>query len=448
MAPDAASVKAGRKLGSAGKWKTLGRSPELLWGEFKGSGSNPYQTCIELAEPAFKCSCPSRKFPCKHALGLSYVYAEQASALAEAEPPAWVAEWQQKRTQRAAKKAVKADQADKPVDEATRKRREKARQKRAEDRQQKVSQGVADLQRWLQDLVRQGFAQQDDSGQDGYQMAARMVDAQAPGLARWLQQITDLRYHTQHWQEASLDHIARLHLLLQAYEQRENLPAHLQADINNLIGFTQSKEELLKQDGVPDRWLVLAQQQEQDAQLQMQSTWLWGQQHQGFALLLDFAYNNQVLPVYPDVGTTINAELVFYEGSRHLRAVIKAQDVQEQQADNAGFCSEDIFCTGIEQALQQYAGALSESPWIFNLPVSLGDVIPMHTGEQWLLVDKQGYCLPLSGDEQRLWSLYAISGGHPLTVFALWDGSALQVLSVYQEKQAYNLASLNLELAG
>ena len=36
----------------------------------RGSGKTPYQVSIDLAGPAYRCSCPSRKFPCKHALAL------------------------------------------------------------------------------------------------------------------------------------------------------------------------------------------------------------------------------------------------------------------------------------------------------------------------------------------------------------------------------------------
>ena len=87
MAPDAASMKSAQKLAHAAKWQTLGRSETALWGEIKGSGKNPYQARIDLGEPAFKCSCPSRKFPCKHALGLAMIYATDTGALSVADPP-------------------------------------------------------------------------------------------------------------------------------------------------------------------------------------------------------------------------------------------------------------------------------------------------------------------------------------------------------------------------
>ena len=62
LATDAASAKAGRSLAAASKWQNVGQDEGALWGECQGSGAKPYQTVIDLSEPAFKCSCPSRKF--------------------------------------------------------------------------------------------------------------------------------------------------------------------------------------------------------------------------------------------------------------------------------------------------------------------------------------------------------------------------------------------------
>src|SRR5690606_25108396 len=68
LAPDTSSLTAARKL--AGKWSGTGWCGTTLWGLCKGSGRTPYQTIVDLSGPAFRCSCPSRKFPCKHALSL------------------------------------------------------------------------------------------------------------------------------------------------------------------------------------------------------------------------------------------------------------------------------------------------------------------------------------------------------------------------------------------
>lgn len=97
LATDASSVKAGQKLSKLSGWLTTGTNGTVLWGEFKGSGKSPYRTQIVLGEPAFKCTCPSRKFPCKHALGLLLGYSENPSAVGQSDPPDWVQEWLDKR---------------------------------------------------------------------------------------------------------------------------------------------------------------------------------------------------------------------------------------------------------------------------------------------------------------------------------------------------------------
>ena len=70
LAPDAASVAAARKLARPAPWSATGHDERAVWGLCKGSGARPYQAQVDLSGPAYKCSCPSRKFPCKHALAL------------------------------------------------------------------------------------------------------------------------------------------------------------------------------------------------------------------------------------------------------------------------------------------------------------------------------------------------------------------------------------------
>jgi hypothetical protein len=52
LAPDAGSIKNGKALATASKWQNLGGTDRALWGECQGSGKNPYQAQIDLAEPA------------------------------------------------------------------------------------------------------------------------------------------------------------------------------------------------------------------------------------------------------------------------------------------------------------------------------------------------------------------------------------------------------------
>jgi len=81
LAPNAAAAKNGRGLVLKNKFVKLNVSEEgdLIFGECSGSGKSNYICSVDFVapeNPVSRCNCPSRQFPCKHALGLMYAYAD------------------------------------------------------------------------------------------------------------------------------------------------------------------------------------------------------------------------------------------------------------------------------------------------------------------------------------------------------------------------------------
>jgi uncharacterized Zn finger protein len=95
LATDQSSLKAAAGLAKPAKWSGVGvsRDGALLWGECAGSGANPYRVMADLRDLGNKCTCPSRKFPCKHVLGLLWLNAEAVVPFNPADTPAWVSDW-------------------------------------------------------------------------------------------------------------------------------------------------------------------------------------------------------------------------------------------------------------------------------------------------------------------------------------------------------------------
>src|SRR5882757_5133926 len=141
LAPDPASAKAGQGLSNPGKWLKLHCTERSVWGEVQGSGKDPYRTQADLLGPAFHCSCPSRKFPCKHGLGLMLIFAGQPAKVVPAKPPPWVEEYIAKREASAEKKAAKAEAANAPEDPEAAAKREAERARTAAKREQSVADG-------------------------------------------------------------------------------------------------------------------------------------------------------------------------------------------------------------------------------------------------------------------------------------------------------------------
>jgi len=310
LSPDDASAKAARGLTSPAKWPTLGADQRAVWGECQGSGSKPYQTQVDLSGPTFKCSCPSRKFPCKHGLALLLVRAAQPQLFAaDAMAPPWVNEWMSARQDRAERKEQRAAEraAAPPSSPETVERRESQRWK-------KIEEGLDQLQLWMSDQVQRGLANVGTEARASFHtMAARLVDQQAPSLAQRLRDAAQEIGATPDWPARVLRCFGQLQLAIEATRRRTALDPAALADLRWALGWTQEKELVLAQgERLRDDWLVLAVIVEQrEAKLQERRVWLQGLASGRRALLADFAFSGSGFDAAWIAGHVHKAELAF-----------------------------------------------------------------------------------------------------------------------------------------
>ncbi|MDH6578112.1 SWIM zinc finger family protein [Kitasatospora sp. MAP5-34] len=404
LAPDQASAKAAGKLSAPAPWSGTGCGQGALWGLCKGSGSTPYRTVVELATPAYKCSCPSRKFPCKHALGLLLLWSGGPEAVADgAEPPGWAADWLKGRRQSEGRRTAKAEGV--TADPAAAKRR-------AERRSARVAAGALELRLRLADRVRHGLADQASVAGGWDEVAARMVDAQAPGLAARVRELDTMP------QDDQLTEYALLHLLAGAYGRIGELPEPLAATVRARVGFTTETAELLAGPTVRDRWLVLGSRtvapDGADGGLTTRRIWLRGAKTGRPALLLAFGRPGQAPDLALPTGRLLEAELAFHPGARPLRAVLGTR----YGAPEPGAGEAPAGLTP-EEAVAGYGAALADDPWLESWPTVLTGVVPVLGPDGWRLTDGR-HSLPVrrgSVPEAALWRLAAVSAGHPVTLF-------------------------------
>lgn len=435
LAPDAASAKAAQELTTLRKWVTLGASETALWGECQGSGAKPYQTAIDLSEPAFKCSCPSRKFPCKHGLALFLLYSQSADAFAKpTEAPPWVQSWLDDRAKRQAAKVQSATVAlPARIDEA-------AQAKRATARNEKVATGIGELTIWLKDLVRTGFAEAQSQPYTFWQsMAARLIDAQAPGLAAQVQTLSRLTVSGEGWAERVTAAAGKLFLLLEAYQRLEALPPALQADVRTLIGWHQAREEVLSSEPVDGCWQVLSSTLEKEEALFSQRVWLRHTTSDRYALILNFAHesNRQSLDAFWRCGAEVEATLYYYTSSTPLRAV--ATEVK-----TIASIVQLTSALTVERALDTYRQGLAQNPWLTRYPLLLADVIVNYTGQTngkiaWFLGQNQAATLPLSRRAKNQWLLLSITGGAPAHCFGEWVDDGFLPLGIWSAERYWIL---------
>ncbi len=412
LAPDSASLKAAQGLASARKWTSLGHDDRFVWGLAQGSGKDPYQSQIDLDEPAFKCSCPSRKFPCKHGLGLLLLHASQP--VPEAARPAWVEEWAAKRAERVAKAEAKAAQPAEAPDPA-------AQARRREKRQANMAAGLAFLDGWLRDLARQGFASLQGATYAFWDEAARrLVDAQAPGLARRLKLLSSLTGSAAS-EEQLLAGLGRLHLLVSAAQRREALTPEWQEEIDAQLGWTSDQDELRTRTGEQAVWFTAAQTSSEESGVITRTTYLFAENRPP-ALVLEFSHASQALASTLALGRSCSGELVRFPGVRAERALFKgpSSDAERPALRCLDSCAE---------LLAAHAEQLAANPWRDELP-TLVRLTPAFDSSGWRLQDATGALLPLARDFAARWELLACSGGHPVALCGLWNGFHFRPLSL------------------
>ncbi|EHQ27098.1 SWIM zinc finger family protein [Mucilaginibacter paludis] len=419
LAPDEASKKAGRDLAVPSKWVSKAFNDTALWGECQGSGSKPYQTQVDLGEIAFKCSCPSRKFPCKHGLGLLLLRARQPGLFTDSAMPPWVSDWISKRSEKEVKKVEKAE---KPVDE-------NAQAKRQQAREQKVGAGIAELLVWIKDIVRNGILTLPEKGAPYWDnMARRMVDAQATGLAAMVRNLGATNFWNEGWQSSFMDNLLQLYLVAGAYQHLESINPLLQQDIRSAIGFSLNQDELKQQDGVNDTWLVLGKESRQEQQLTIEQNWLYGIKTNSYALILQFTVGGQVNHLVLTPGTYLHAELSFFPSALPYRAIIKDHSMAHPalSGDSPGFNNWQ------EVALHE-AQLNSRLPFRNEMPFIMASLKPVQYQKQWWLQDQDGYLCKIATDFKQIWKLMAMSGGEPLSMTVIGKENNYRPLGVWYQ---------------
>lgn len=428
-APDSSSAKAGKKLAQTRYWQDTGYNESAIWGLCQGSAL--YKVSVELASLTSKCSCPSRKFPCKHAIGLLLLAATTPDAIASTDAPDWVASWL--KTRAASQKRRETIQAAKESGAEP----SEAQIKTAQKRLAQVTKGIETMDLWLEDLVRNGLASVETQPATFWEDQARqMVDAQAPGLAARIQRMAEITNASTNWPEKLLGQLGQLALLSQAFKNIERLDANLQEDVRQLIGWSlQEPEVLAKGERVSDEWLFLGQTIQQRASGQfIQRTWLLGNTTKRAALVLQFSIAGTPYKEVHPIGARQQAELVFWPGALAQRALIATRDVSTTPIQDALPGHETI-----EEFFQSIVKERASQPWRDRFLCSFKAITPFYDtlSGQWWLRDRDGQGLRMTRREH--WKILALAGGQAVDLAGEWDGDEVTPLSIVADRTFYTL---------
>ena len=427
IAPTPARFAAAEAAAAPTRWVALGADDHAVWGRCRGSGREPYDTMVDHVHVAWRCTCPSRSQPCKHALALlaMWVRGQVPSTTAPERVATWV-EAHARREMAAVAPPATAAKGEGPQPEDDVPDQPPGRTDLDRSRNERVARlrhGLVELDRWLDDRLRTGLS---DPALARYTtwdaLAARLVDARAGALANRVRRMAGLVGARPDWHELVLAELGVLHLLAEAGQRLGDLPAPLADAVATACGWQVRQADVLS--GVPDtdEWIVAGRSDTREDRIEVRRTWLYGQTSQRWAMVLSFAAYRQTLDSSLPIGSRLCADLHRYPGTstRALTGTVHDGPFGVAAAppalDIAGWCD-------------HVGTALAVEPWADRVACTVL-AAPTLAGNRWVLTDETG-SLALAADAPGLATVVAASGGRPVPMTVEWTVDGVVPLSVH-----------------
>jgi hypothetical protein len=439
-APDAAVASAARQLAHLDGWSMTGCDHEACWGRCHGSAGEPYAVTIDHVTRRWRCSCPSRKVPCKHAVALALLWSNGVLAVAARPPSA-----QQFIAGRPAATTASTPVPVEPTE------RIGAPSAASAERRRRVEAGLRDLDRWLVDRIRHGIGTGDlDKRSTWDHLSTRLVDAQCGALANRVKRLAQRANDGLATPQAITAELAMLHLVarggsdLGALELRD---AALAASTRTAIGFSMSKVEVMATGPITDEWLAVGASMAAEERVTIRRTWLFGRHSKLWAVVIDAAAYGMEFDVLWPIGTSVHADLHMVNAKVRLRALVGTRHSAPQH-DPLPFNGAAPFTTSspptssaltssadannepwgtITSAMDRAGTMLADEPWLERVPFAVV-ARPVRFGDRWVLTDETG-SLPLDAKQP------------PATLLTLSERQAVRVMCELSEGRLNPLAA-------
>ncbi|HQP76010.1 MAG TPA: hypothetical protein PL069_01310 [Saprospiraceae bacterium] len=289
-------------------------------------------------------------------------------------------------------------------------------------RLRRMQEGAGIILDFLQLVLGQGLLASELLSEDNLkELSTRLVDTQIPGAARKIKSFAryELNPETLPMFRFELRYLGNLAHMLMGFEQL-SLSAKLQ--VWQICGGLISKELVLNQPGVNDRWVTKSVVVAREDGLVTRKTWFYGTHTLMWAFTLDYSFGTQPLPEGNKVGDTFNGIAKFYPGLLPGRILFT-----EKAEDSGVYRTPDVMrFEDIARLKLGVARLAAHDPLFHEYPVLMDKIILTSNNGQFYLVDVNNEFLPLITVEKRgygskddAWERFADAGGHPVSLWIM-----------------------------
>lgn len=431
FAPDSGTLSRGRKIAKPSAYRDIGADDRAIWGT--ALGSSTYLSMVDLHGPAFKCSCPVKKLPCKHIMGLMLLVADDESVIESEQQPEELQQWLSKReTAAVAKQNRKTGEVKDP----------EAQAKRAAKRESNIDAGVEALSLFLEDVLTVGLADAGKRARDVWDnVQRRLVDAQAGGLANRVENLRELVAQGAGSTEETLAAMSQLNLLCRSWTNRHALPAEQQAHLCQLVGWKQNQTPV--QADSCEEWIVLSNGRRYEYDLYSQSVWMLESGGTRFARLLHFAKASigASLPGGYASGCCLQGTLTFHSTWNPIRADFEGRNLLATPIKADPEPIKAVASTSLVTALTDLQQQRTAFPFNDAWPLLVANLrLVSHSG-QLALADEDNVVMLLDEEFRARHRLMQLAGPLKFTLFmTTHDGHRLLPLAGLFEGIWHNLA--------
>ena len=425
-----------------------GASYRALWGEFQGSAATPYFTMVDIRDSlAYRCSCPSRKLPCKHVLAL--MLRRAAEPYYTDDEPQSVVEWLAARDERLEKKKTSAAATPAPENDAAESAAPKPRA--SSKREARVDAGVELIQTQLEDMMRLGLGSSEVNSPGFWdRLSRRMVDAQTPGLLRFISGGRWLLNRGEAGREQLLNQLGKLALLLEAYRRIDDAPEDFASEIRQALGYTVPQADVLASgERVEGAWLALGRKvvEAQVGKLFVACDWFMNLETGRFAHFLQFFHaasaDEARFPERFSASSLYKGAMRYWPGTLRLRALF------ESRPESIETTTVFRLKTSLDKFFRRIPDYQARAPWIQTIPAFLDDVVVRPylrfdgstRKREWRVVSSSGLSAParsLDGWDSTLVEYCCATWRTPRSLFAEWNGREFVVFSLWNGQKIFN----------
>lgn len=301
-------------------------------------------------------------------------------------------------------------------------------------KEQKLLEAITLFNNWLDELLISGISQLQNDPTKLDEIASRMVDWGAPGIARKLRIIPERIEKRDNWMEFAMQQLGEFYLVVRSFKRLEALSEAEKEDLLSFCGIPFTKAGFSEIAFYTDDWCFLGTVLEKEEKLLIKRNWFFGLNCKSCVLFLEFQFNRFAPTKQFKSGVIYKSAVQFYPSTTPQR-------IKDIQTENISIGSDLILKTQtVESALDSYSERLSVNPLLKQLCFILSEIKLVKHLDVWYLAGKSGQMIRITNTIPEIQQLLAYSSNDQNIFICEYDHNLLRVFSVVMDHQLIRLS--------